>query len=101
MGRGRCSDRVFTLAEGRLLSVTCSTGATPSMSIRRSIAVTTGVSDHALLQDIWDHNPLLRQYLGDLDNPELIVYRVRPLRVRYMKEWALSYEEVPIEPAHD
>src|SRR6266478_2257201 len=52
------------------------------------------VTDRALLQEIWDSNPLLRQYLGSLDNPQLIVYRVRPSRVRYMKEWALDYHEV-------
>jgi general stress protein 26 len=52
------------------------------------------VSDRALLQEIWDSNPLLRQYLGGIDNPALIVYRVRPERVRYMKEWALDYHEV-------
>jgi general stress protein 26 len=55
------------------------------------------VADRAVLQEIWDANPLLRQYLGSLDNPELIVYRVRPSRVRYMKEWALDYHEVPLE----
>jgi general stress protein 26 len=57
------------------------------------------VTDRALLQAIWDANPLLRQYLGSLDNPELIVYRVGPTRVRFMKEWALDYHEVPLEPA--
>jgi general stress protein 26 len=54
------------------------------------------VTDRALLQQIWDANPLLRQYLGSLDNPELIVYRIRPERVRYMKEWAREYHEVPL-----
>ncbi|OAI47793.1 pyridoxamine 5-phosphate oxidase [Planctomycetaceae bacterium SCGC AG-212-F19] len=54
------------------------------------------VTDRALLQTIWDTNPLLRQYLGSIDNPELIVYRIRPNRVRYMKEWALDYHEVPV-----
>ena len=54
------------------------------------------VTDRALLQEIWDANPLLRQYLGSLDNPELIVYRVRPARVRFMREWALEYHEVPL-----
>jgi hypothetical protein len=38
----------------------------------------------------------LRQYLGSLDNPELIVYRIQPNRVRYMQEWALTYHEVPL-----
>lgn len=54
------------------------------------------VSDRPLLQEIWDANPLLRQYLGSLDNPELIVYRIRPARVRFMREWALEYHEVPV-----
>jgi general stress protein 26 len=52
------------------------------------------LTDRPLLQEIWDANPLLRQYLGSLDNPQLIVYRIVPNRVRYMKEWALDYHEV-------
>ena len=59
------------------------------------------VTDRALLQEIWDANPLLRQYLGRVDNPELVVYRIRPNRVRYMKEWALDYHEVPFEEAEN
>jgi general stress protein 26 len=54
------------------------------------------VTDAALLKEIWDANPLLRQYLGRIDNPELILYRVRPTRVRFMREWALDYHEVQI-----
>ncbi len=54
------------------------------------------LTDAAMLQQIWTENPLLRQYLGTIDNPELIVYRVDPVRVRYMKEWALEYYEVPL-----
>jgi general stress protein 26 len=57
------------------------------------------VSDRVILQEIWDSNPLLRQYLGSLDNPELIVYCIRPGQVRYMQEWALQYHEVPIDSA--
>ncbi len=57
------------------------------------------VTDRPLLQEIWDANPLLRQYLGSLDNPLLIVYRITPTRVRYMQEWALEYYEVPLESA--
>jgi general stress protein 26 len=53
------------------------------------------VTDRAILQEIWDANPLLRQYLGQIDNPELILYCIRPNRVWYMKEWALEYYEVP------
>jgi general stress protein 26 len=57
------------------------------------------VQDRPLLQSIWDGNPLLRQYLGSLDNPQLIVYRIIPNRVRYMREWALEYYEVPFQTA--
>ena len=57
------------------------------------------VADPALLQEVWDANPLLRQYLGRIDNPEFLLYRILPRRVRYMKEWALDYHEVPLEPA--
>lgn len=53
------------------------------------------LTDRAVLEDIWKENPLLRQYLGSIDNPELIVYRIRPVQVRYMQEWALAYHEVP------
>ncbi len=63
----------------------------------RITGVAEVVADRALLQEIWDANPLLRQYLGSLDNPELIVYRIRPVRVRYMQEWALEYHEVSPE----
>lgn len=52
------------------------------------------VTDRALLQEIWDANPLMRQYLGSLDNPDLIVYRINPVQVRYMREWALEYINV-------
>jgi general stress protein 26 len=54
------------------------------------------VTERPLLQEIWDSNPLLRQYLGSLDNPALIVYRVIPQRVRFMREWALDYVEVAL-----
>jgi general stress protein 26 len=52
------------------------------------------VDDRPLLEEIWQENPLLRQYLGSIDNPDLIVYRIRPSRVRYMREWALEYFDV-------
>jgi general stress protein 26 len=52
------------------------------------------LSDQALIAEIWETNPLLRHYLGTPDNPELIIYRVVPQRVRFMQEWALEYYEV-------
>jgi len=53
------------------------------------------VSDRESIGAIWDTNPLLRKYLGSIDHPQLIIYRIVPSRVRYMKEWALEYYEVP------
>ena len=54
------------------------------------------VTEREVLQEIWDANPLLRQYLGSLENPALIVYRIRPTQVRFMREWALNYHDVPL-----
>jgi general stress protein 26 len=62
----------------------------------RITGVAEVLDDRRLLQEIWDANPLLRQYLGRIDNPELIVYRIKPTRVRFMKEWALAYHEVTL-----
>jgi general stress protein 26 len=55
------------------------------------------VNDRKLLEDIWNSNRLLQHYLGSIDNPALIVYRINPLRVRFMLEWALEYFEVPLQ----
>ena len=52
------------------------------------------VTDRAEQQEIWDANPLLRAYLKTIDNPEFILYKVSPKRVRFMREWALEYQEV-------
>jgi general stress protein 26 len=65
----------------------------------RITGVAEVVTDRAVLQEVWDSNPLLRQYLGSIDNPEFILYRIRPSRVRYMREWALEYFEVPFAQA--
>ncbi len=62
----------------------------------RLTCVASIVTERPLLQSIWDSNPLLRQYLGSIDNPSLIIYRLEPNRVRYMQEWALEYYEVPL-----
>ena len=55
------------------------------------------VSERPLLEELWNANPLMQQFLGSLDNPQLIVYRIVPNRIRYMQEWALEYYEVPLE----
>lgn len=62
----------------------------------RITGVAEVVTERPVLQEIWDSNPLLRQYLGSLENPVLIVYRIRPKQVRFMREWALNYHDVPL-----
>ena len=60
------------------------------------IAHQLGDREQSLIDQIWEENPLLRQYLGMSDNPELIIYRIVPHRVRFMREWALNYHDVPL-----
>jgi general stress protein 26 len=55
------------------------------------------VADRELLESIWEANPLMRQYLGSIDNPQLIVYRIVPSQVRFMREWALEYHDVSLQ----
>jgi len=62
----------------------------------RITGVAEVLTDGAVLHEIWEHNALLRRYLGSPDNPELIIYRIRPSRIRFMREWALEYHEVPL-----
>ncbi len=52
------------------------------------------VKEADLIREIWEENPLLKQYLGRPDNPEFILYRIVPNRVRFMREWALEYFDV-------
>ncbi|MEM7657263.1 MAG: pyridoxamine 5'-phosphate oxidase family protein [Bacteroidota bacterium] len=59
------------------------------------------VTDRAVLEDIWAKNRLLQHYLGSIDNPELVVYRIVPDRVRFMREWALAYHEISLESSSD
>ena len=55
------------------------------------------LEDEAEIQAIWEANPLLRQYLGTPENPMLIIYKIIPQQVRFMREWALEYHEVQVE----
>lgn len=57
------------------------------------------VTDAATRQDLWDSNPLLRNYLHSIDNPALLMYRIDPTEVRFMREWALDYHVVAFEQA--
>jgi general stress protein 26 len=54
------------------------------------------VTDRGTIQRIWDTNPLLRAYLGSPENPEFMLYRIVPTQVRFMREWALEYHDVPV-----
>ena len=65
----------------------------------RITAVAEVLTDRSLLQEIWDANPLMQQYFDSIDNPDLIVYRMVPQQVRFMREWALEYKSVPLESA--
>ncbi len=62
----------------------------------RITGVAETLNDTALLHEIWASNPLLRRYLGTPETPELIIYRIRPERVRFMREWALEYHDVAL-----
>ena len=62
----------------------------------RITGVAEVLTDRPLLEEIWNSNPLLRRYLGSLDNPQLIIYRIVPKQVRFMREWALDYHAVPL-----
>ena len=55
------------------------------------------LDDVALLQEIWNDNPLLKQYLGSINNPALIIYKITPTQIRFMREWALDYYDIPLE----
>jgi general stress protein 26 len=73
----------------------------PAHNQVRITGVAEVLTDRGELEAIWQANPLSRQYLGSIDNPELIVYRIRPARVRYMQEWALEYFSVPLDLAEN
>ena len=62
----------------------------------RITAIAERVADRAVLQEIWDANPLLRAFLKSIDNPEFVLYKAAPNRVRFMREWALDYHEVAL-----
>ena len=60
----------------------------------------TGIAERVVERDviegIWDTNPLLRSYLVAIDNPEFVLYRIVPINVRFMREWALDYHDVDL-----
>jgi general stress protein 26 len=62
----------------------------------RITGIAEPLQDPGTLDNIWRENPLLRSYLGTPDNPALIIYRIRPTRILFMREWALDYINIPI-----
>ena len=62
----------------------------------RITGIAEQVVERDVIQGIWDTNPLLRSYLVTIDNPEFILYRIVPIRVRFMREWALDYHDVAV-----
>ena len=63
----------------------------------RISGVAEAIDDRETKLELWEATPLLKQYLGSVDNPEFVLYRVRPERVRFMREWALEYFEVALD----
>src|SRR4051812_44501139 len=62
----------------------------------RITGVAEEVGERLVIEEIWNANPLLRAHLGSMENPEFVLYRVVPLQVRFMREWALEYHDVDI-----
>ena len=96
---------VVTVANLRGYGKTAEIAANPKVELcylspRHDQVRITGIAE--VLDDgdeiaaIWESNALLRNYLGTPDNPDLIIYTIRPQRVRFMREWALEYHEVPL-----
>jgi general stress protein 26 len=55
------------------------------------------VTEEDVILAIWEKTPLLRQYLGTPENPQFVLYRIVAAQVRFMREWALEYHEVPFD----
>jgi general stress protein 26 len=57
------------------------------------------VTSWTLKEEVWNNIPYIRKYMISLDNPDFVLYKITPTRVRFMKEWAITYREVPIGQA--
>jgi general stress protein 26 len=55
------------------------------------------VTDPAIRDEVWGANPQLQRFFQDSGHTDFILYRIVPKRVRFMKEWALTYREVPFQ----
>ena len=53
------------------------------------------LTDRALIADIHQSHNLLRQFMPDPFDANLLIYQIVPEEVRYMQEWGLEYHDVP------
>lgn len=60
----------------------------------RLTGVAVEITDAAKRLELWQGTPLLRAYIPAADDPRFVLYRIDPVRVRFMREWALEYFEV-------
>jgi len=60
----------------------------------RLTGVAVEIADAAKRLELWQGTPLLRAYIPAADDPRFVLYRIDPVRVRFMREWALEYFEV-------
>lgn len=69
---------------------------TPGHEQVRITGKATEITDHDVRLDIWNSYPLLKKYFRAPDDQQLIIYRIDPEQVRFLKEWGMRYSEVPI-----
>jgi len=48
-------------------------------------------------QELLDLLPVMKQYVGDADNPDYVVLRLKPERIRYMGSDEMQYKEVSLD----
>ena len=63
----------------------------------RITGVIQTITDDAVRFELWNQSPLLQQFIPDVNDPQFVLYKVEPIQVRFMKEWALAYTEVSID----
>jgi uncharacterized pyridoxamine 5'-phosphate oxidase family protein len=61
----------------------------------RIAGVAEPVADPGLLGEIWRESAPLRRAAGAPGNPELVIFRVTPARVRLRRDGAAAYAELP------
>ena len=88
-------DGVPEATMGAVLSITLSTNYTGAGSATVYIAD----NDTPTLDITCTRVQAYDRYDVTTLNPDFILYRVVPTRVRFMKEWALTYREVPFKQA--